>query len=482
MATVVGTFFHCGQWQRAQIEFVCEGPSCKTLAGFDGSSCATNGSKLVCNNGVTCAEKPQIVTEFEFFQAANNLFVSEKDQVHIGDCEVLEVRSDGTEGNASAKRVDEDCGSGSDTDESSTATEGSRTADATLLGTSVHATSTPLVSEVPVSAGSMAMPAHFKGLGLWVVVLVYALGIFGTFGAAASVTNEGDEAALEVKQSNDLYGPTALEVRAAIDSKLLETVIDDWGGLFAYWLDSDMQGKLDPDVDSDHPIRSMFQNPLQQACEVFIIGETLEAPTVACIAATTAALGVVSPPVALLYRFSGSMFCNYLIGKIADIVTEGLDTSSIGENVHTICSGLTNLFFSCSEDLSTDAKNCGSCGQRSDQVNAWHKEADYYQTLTPGGKLSVNTRCLTIEEVTFEGMTKEISPGTPMVWETKLDPAPPITKADSCCIRLSGGTSCETGGGVKFLEDCNGFQKEATFTIRSFQVYGCTGLYVPEEY
>lgn len=115
---------------------------------------------------------------------------------------------------------------------------------------------------------------------------------------------------------------------------------------------------------------------------------------------------------------------------------------------------------------------------QSDQVNAWTPEASYFIPITPGGPLSVNTRCLTIEEVTFEGMPEEISPGALMVWETKLDPVPPVTQPDSCCIRLSAGSSCETGGDIEFLEDCNGFNTEATFPVTSFQVYRCTGLYV----
>jgi hypothetical protein len=117
----------------------------------------------------------------------------------------------------------------------------------------------------------------------------------------------------------------------------------------------------------------------------------------------------------------------------------------------------------------------------SDEVSAWTADTSLFVPLVPGGQLSVNTRCIRVREVTWEGGAQTIPRGTPIVWETLLDPFPGM-QADTCCLRLSGGTSCETGGSEAFLENCVGINSGSPLTVNSFQVYGCTGQYVPSAF
>ena len=209
------------------------------------------------------------------------------------------------------------------------------------------------------SASSVTTPASFFSLKHGLLVLTY---IFAFFGAAvANSVSAVDLSA--VAPVNITLLTRQVEARKLLDVDLIEDVIDSWGSQFAYWLDKDTQGQLDLDIDPEHPIRSLFQKPMQQVCEVLIVGAVLDGPTLACMAVTMGAVTAVSPALALLYRFSASMFCNYLVGKIADIVAGGIDTATIGDQAEDICSGITNLMFQCSDDLMMDPLNCGICSK-----------------------------------------------------------------------------------------------------------------------
>lgn len=118
----------------------------------------------------------------------------------------------------------------------------------------------------------------------------------------------------------------------------------------------------------------------------------------------------------------------------------------------------------------------------SDQVNAWTQDTSLFVPLVAGGQLSVNTRCIQVKEITGDGGANAILTGTPVVWETRLDPIVEFMQADTCCLRLSSGTSCGTSGGDLFLENCVGINGGSPVAAKSFQIYGCTGLYVPENY
>jgi len=93
---VSGTLYHCGPGQRNGIEFICEGPNCYTLDGFDSSSCQKDGQTLKCNNGVTCNGDTQFKTEFSYDQDADSTLVREDSQTYLNGVAILSINSDGT--------------------------------------------------------------------------------------------------------------------------------------------------------------------------------------------------------------------------------------------------------------------------------------------------------------------------------------------------------------------------------------------------